>query len=98
MRGPSQAGDERAAFPKPPSGTFGSAAVEQLRLRKIGLWVLVLLVCLGLIGMVGFGAAAADFVNRAENGRVYHLGWTRFVAKKLGDRVVAKMKLENCNG
>lgn len=44
------------------------------------------------------GSVAAEFVNRAEDGRIYHLGWTRFVEKNLGDRALSSIKLETCDG
>ncbi len=43
------------------------------------------------------GSVAADFVNRAEDGRIYHLGWSRFVDKEFGDRVLAKIGTEACH-
>ncbi|MCB2137358.1 MAG: aryl-sulfate sulfotransferase [Rhodobacteraceae bacterium] len=43
------------------------------------------------------GKVAADFVNRAEDGRIYHLGWSRFVDKAFGDNVLTQIKKVNCN-
>jgi hypothetical protein len=31
----------------------------------------------------------AEFVNRADNSRVYRMGWSRYVPQDLGDRALA---------
>jgi len=39
---------------------------------------------------------AAEFTNRAVDGNIYLLGWSRFVDKALGDRVVRLAKAAHC--
>ncbi len=43
------------------------------------------------------GQLAAGFTNRADNGKVYQLGWSRFVSKSQGDAALAAMKGITCN-
>jgi hypothetical protein len=38
----------------------------------------------------------AQFVNRAADGKVYRLGWTRFVDAATGDRLVANLRKTAC--
>jgi Arylsulfotransferase (ASST) len=42
------------------------------------------------------GALIGEFVNRADNGFVYRLGWSRFISAELGDGVMAKLKNVTC--
>ena len=44
------------------------------------------------------GKVAAEFVNRAENGKIHQLGWTSYVDQSLGDRVLAAAKGVDCGG
>ncbi len=39
----------------------------------------------------------AEFTNRAENGKVYQLGWSRFVTNQQGDAALSAMKGVDCN-
>lgn len=43
------------------------------------------------------GRLAADFVNRAENGFIYHLGWSRYIDQATGDAALAAMTGVNCD-
>ena len=43
------------------------------------------------------GTVVAQFVNRADDGLIYRLGWSRYVEKTLGDKVLNKMKDVNCD-
>lgn len=42
------------------------------------------------------GEIAADFVNRAQDERVYRLGWSRYIDKNLGDAALEAMKGISC--
>jgi hypothetical protein len=39
-----------------------------------------------------------QFINRAGNGNVYELSWSRLVPRELGDAVREKIAEEPCNG
>lgn len=43
------------------------------------------------------GTRIANFVNRGADGRIYHLGWSRYIDKAFGDSVISKIKEVNCN-
>lgn len=43
------------------------------------------------------GHKAAEFTNRAENGKVYQLGWSRFLSQAEGDRALAAIEGVTCN-
>jgi hypothetical protein len=38
----------------------------------------------------------AEHVNRAEDGNIYDLGWSRFIERDLGDRALDAMTRQNC--
>lgn len=42
------------------------------------------------------GELAAEHVNRAENGLIYHLGWSRIMDRESGDRFLAQLKDADC--
>ncbi len=42
------------------------------------------------------GDLVGEFVNRAENGFVYRLGWTRFVARDYGDAALKQLRDASC--
>lgn len=42
------------------------------------------------------GRISADYVNRAEDGAVYHLGWSRFIPKADGDRALGALSKVKC--
>lgn len=42
------------------------------------------------------GRIGAEYVNRAEDGSVYHLGWSRYVSKQEGDRALAALRRAKC--
>lgn len=42
------------------------------------------------------GETVATYANRAQNGRVFHLGWSRWLDQDLGDRIVASVKDVRC--
>ena len=44
------------------------------------------------------GTLAAQYMNRAENGAVYHLGWSRYIDQSLGDKVIAAVQGLACDG
>jgi hypothetical protein len=44
------------------------------------------------------GRIAAEYVNRAEDGAVYHLGWSRYIDKPQGDVILRSLKGARCNG
>lgn len=44
------------------------------------------------------GDRLASYANRAENGRIFHLGWSRWLDRSLGDRIVAGVRNLNCAG
>lgn len=43
------------------------------------------------------GKVAAEFTNRAENGKYYQLGWSRYISQMHGDLALAAMKGVTCN-
>lgn len=43
------------------------------------------------------GRISAEYVNGAEDELTYGMGWTRFVSKDLGDRVVGALGTQTCN-
>ena len=43
------------------------------------------------------GKMVAEFVNRASDGKVYHLGWSRIVSRELGDKVLASVRTKDCD-
>ena len=44
------------------------------------------------------GRVGAAFVNRAANGDVYHLGWSRYIPQSEGDRIVTRLQKVGCLG
>lgn len=42
------------------------------------------------------GSLAAEFTNRAQNGNIYQLGWSRYVDRAFGDRALAAAKGARC--
>lgn len=44
------------------------------------------------------GRIAAEYVNRADDGEVYHLGWSRYIDTRRGDAVLRSLKGTGCNG
>lgn len=42
------------------------------------------------------GRISADYVNRADDGSVYHLGWSRFIPQVEGDRALAALAKAKC--
>jgi Arylsulfotransferase (ASST) len=44
------------------------------------------------------GDRLGQFVNRHTDGKVYQLGWGRYVDQATGDRVLGKLNKEMCNG
>jgi hypothetical protein len=42
------------------------------------------------------GALAAEFVNRATDGKTYRLGWSRFVSRDLGESAMAAVANRTC--
>lgn len=43
------------------------------------------------------GEILASYVNRAQDDRVYHLGWSRLLARALGDEVLANVARASCD-
>jgi Arylsulfotransferase (ASST) len=43
------------------------------------------------------GKVVADYVGRAGNGHIYQLGWSRYIDKDYGDRVLATVTKVDCN-
>lgn len=43
------------------------------------------------------GKIAAEYVNRAKDGDVYHLGWSRYIGKQQGDAILNAMKKVKCD-
>ncbi|MEZ5654627.1 MAG: arylsulfotransferase family protein [Sphingobium sp.] len=41
---------------------------------------------------------AAEFVNRADDGDVYHLGWSRYIDKQHGETALQAIRKAKCNG
>ena len=44
----------------------------------------------------GAGEMVATFVNRAENGEAYHLGWSRYVSRSLGEKALEAIAKSEC--
>jgi hypothetical protein len=44
------------------------------------------------------GKLAAEYVNRAESGDIYQLGWSRYIDQATGDRVLSALQGVNCDG
>lgn len=44
------------------------------------------------------GRIGAEYVNRADDGDVYHLGWSRYIDQKQGDAILRSLKKVQCNG
>lgn len=42
------------------------------------------------------GELAVEHVNRAENGLIYHLGWSRYLDREAGDRLLAQFSQATC--
>jgi hypothetical protein len=42
------------------------------------------------------GELAAEHVNRAESGLIYHLGWSRYMDRAAGDRFLEQLKAADC--
>jgi len=42
------------------------------------------------------GTLAAEFVNRAADGKTYRLGWSRFVSRDLGESAMAALANQTC--
>jgi hypothetical protein len=42
------------------------------------------------------GELAVEHINRAENGLIYHLGWSRYMSRMEGDNFLSKLKAANC--
>ena len=43
------------------------------------------------------GSIAAEYVNRAKDGQIYHLGWSRYIDKAKGDIVLRNLRKVRCN-
>jgi hypothetical protein len=43
------------------------------------------------------GATAAQYVNRAKDGWLYHLGWSRYIDQASGDNVLNVLRKVRCN-
>lgn len=39
----------------------------------------------------------AEFVNRAADGNIYRLGWSRYIGREVGDSVLGELKKGGCN-
>ena len=46
--------------------------------------------------MTADGELAAEHINRAENGLVYHTGWSRYMNRADGDRFLKNLKAAKC--
>lgn len=42
------------------------------------------------------GELAVEHINRAENGLIYHLGWSRIMDRKSGDRFLEQLRNTDC--
>lgn len=42
------------------------------------------------------GTLVAENINRADDGSIYHLGWSRFIQRGSGDKIRDAMKAQNC--
>ena len=40
---------------------------------------------------------AAEYMNRAEDGQVYHLGWTRYLEPEFGDKLLSNLQKVKCD-
>jgi hypothetical protein len=43
------------------------------------------------------GTAAAQYVNRAKDGGLYHLGWSRYIDKPKGDLILRNLRKVKCD-
>jgi hypothetical protein len=43
------------------------------------------------------GSVAAEYVNRAEDGRVFHLGWSRYLDRSFGDVLLKAVSKAQCS-
>jgi hypothetical protein len=43
------------------------------------------------------GKIEAEYMNRAENGRIYQLGWSRYLDQAYGDKLLAAVTKVDCN-
>jgi hypothetical protein len=43
------------------------------------------------------GRIAAEYVNRAKDGWIYHLGWSRYIDKANGDLILRNLRKVRCN-
>lgn len=44
------------------------------------------------------GSVAGEYVNRAEDGLRYQLGWSRFIDRESGNRIVSSLEGMDCDG
>lgn len=42
------------------------------------------------------GETLADYVNRGDDGRVYHLGWSRYIDRAYGDKALKQIREMRC--
>ena len=42
------------------------------------------------------GEIAVEHVNRAKNGNIFHLGWSRYMDRAAGDRFLEQINTANC--
>ncbi|MFQ5624860.1 MAG: hypothetical protein ACE5FS_15865, partial [Paracoccaceae bacterium] len=42
------------------------------------------------------GKLAGEFINRASDGRVYRLGWSRYVDRANGERALKSIRSADC--
>ena len=42
-------------------------------------------------------SVAAEYVNRAKDGWIYHLGWSRYIDKAKGDVILRNLRKVRCN-
>ena len=43
------------------------------------------------------GRTLAEYVNRATDGEIYHLGWSRFIGKAQGDAILNNIQKVKCD-
>jgi hypothetical protein len=43
------------------------------------------------------GSIAAQYFNRAKDGELYHLGWSRYINKTKGDIILRNLRKVTCN-
>jgi hypothetical protein len=43
------------------------------------------------------GATAAQYINRAKDGWLYHLGWSRYIDQASGDIALNSLRKVRCN-